>query len=136
MGIDLNFAEQILNLFEYKVIFDEKGNNYVLLYSNQLNAVESITDKTAFEAVENHIHLIDKIRKRDIDDMVLFGKKLGFTLIKNLTINFPTKHFIVFITITNELIIRFHQKWSDEAEYYSKGYTDGILLRFETSEVM
>ena len=135
MDTNLDFAIQILNLFKYKVIFDEKGNNYVLLYSNPLNVVEGITDKTAFEALENHVHLIDKIRKRNINDVVLFGKKLGYTLAENLKAAFPDKNFVVFVTITNELIIRFHQKWFDEAEYYDE-HTDGILLRFEAGEVV
>lgn len=134
MNTDLDLAVKILSLFKYKVVSDEKGNSYVLLHSDRSNTVEGIADKTAFEALENHVHLIGKIRKRNKNDMVLFGRKAGRRVAENLKAVFPDRSFVVFVTISDELIIRFHQKWPDEAEYYDE-CADAILLRFETSEV-
>lgn len=134
MNTDLDLAVKILSLFKYKVVSDEKGNSYVLLHSNRLNTAEGVTDKTAFEALENHVHLIGKIRKRNKNDIVLFGKKLGLALAENLKAVFPDRNFVVLVTVSDELIIRFHQKWPDEAEYYDE-CADAVLLRFETSKV-
>lgn len=36
-----------------------------------------------------------------------------------LSFSFPDKHFVVFVTITDSMIIRFHQKWENEPYYYS-----------------
>ena len=53
------------DLFQYKTICDEKGNEYVLFADNEINSIANVQDRTAFEAFENHVHLICNIQKDD-----------------------------------------------------------------------
>ena len=73
-----------------------------------------------FEALDSHFHLIDNIRRYDKQLLIDFGKKIGKLLIDRLSFSFPDKHFVVFVTITDSMIIRFHQKWENEPYYYKE----------------
>lgn len=125
----LAYLELISDLFSFKTIFDESYNEYVLFKNNCLEDISNINDKTSFEAVENHVHLFDKVRKKDLKILSSIAKKLGNALLCSLKYAFPDKDFVVFTSITlgDTMIIRFHQKWSGE-EYY---YTD---LAFQNSQ--
>ena len=46
------YFKLIADLFAFKTISDEKGNERVLLSANEYNSIENIEDKTTFEAVE------------------------------------------------------------------------------------
>lgn len=78
-------------------------------------------DKTQLEAVSNHIHLFDKIRTSDFEDVKIIGESLAKNLLQKLTYNYPKKKFVIYldINIKDSAIIRFHQKWDDEPEYYN-----------------
>ncbi len=129
----LNLAESLLSLLEFKTIADECGNEFVVYKSSNITEIKDIEDKTAFEALENHVHIFDNITKCQKESAVYFSKKLGKILLDNLSYKFPQKHFVVFVTVNTSVIIRFHQKWNDEPWYYmiDESYEGTELLWFD-----
>lgn len=129
----LNF---VADLFKFKIIFDEYNREYVVFNSNPISKIDNIADKTQFEAVENHVHLCDNIKKRDFNDLTLVGENLGQALFFCLKSTFPDKDFVVFVSIQVgfSMIIRFHQKWNGEDYYYDdslKCSQTEVVLKFE-----
>jgi len=127
----IDYYEMISKLFEFKTIRDENGTEYVL-FSYCLDSMDipdktvcinsaNIPDKTAFEALENHTHLLDNLTKEEFERLIPVAQNLGKSLLNNLICNFPEKHFIVYVSIQvhDSMIIRFHQKWENEPPYYN-----------------
>ncbi|MBE6819479.1 MAG: hypothetical protein E7516_00295 [Ruminococcaceae bacterium] len=109
-------------MFDFKTVTDENGNEYVIYANSVLNEIGSeLKDKTQFEAVENHIHLIDNVKKYDFDELIEIGKVLGETQMSALKSKYPDKEFCVFVTVDigESMIIRFHQVWENEPVYYN-----------------
>lgn len=117
---NIELLYSIANLFDFKVIKDSDGNEYVVYNNSSINFIESpVEDKTAFEALENHVHIPVKQKKSDFDNACFIGQKLGNALLSSLRQAFRDKNFIVFAAIhKDEIIIRFHQKWESEPVYY------------------
>ncbi len=99
------------------------GIEYILInkYDSHVVSKNIFNDKTKFESLENHIHLIKpqiclcrKYLKIEI-------QKLGEKILRKLILQFPNHKFIVYIEINNKnnVIIRFHQQWKDEENYYN-----------------
>lgn len=116
----IDCLELVAQLFDFKTITDEYGHEFVLLKSNSLETVSKIDDKTQFEAVENHIHLLNYIKSIDFEKTQFIATHLGQALLWSLNANYPDKHFVVFVSLQlhDSMIIRFHQKWNDEEVYY------------------
>ena len=122
----IGFLEKIATLFEFKTVKDKYGNEFVLFANNTINDIDFMEDKTAFESSENHIHIINNIKKEDIESLISIGKILGEALSDILKTRFHEKTFMVFVTLSDSMIIRFHQKWDNELPYcnpeeFSKG---------------
>lgn len=123
-------------LFEYKIVQDEVQNEYVLFQSSPLNTVDKIEDRTAFEAIENHVHLVENVKIWELDKLTKIAYNLGNALLNNLNSNFPIKHFMVFVSIKlhDSMIIRFHQKWENEDPYLNANdfiSSDEKVISFE-----
>ncbi len=134
--MDIKFLREFSKIFEYKTIIDEFSNEYVLFKNSEITVIENIDDKTAFEAMENHVHLIDNVHKKDIQELAAISNIIGNIVLNNLKVSFPSKEFIVYISITvhDSMIVRFHQKWADELPYYDVtnfNSRDDIVLSFE-----
>lgn len=116
----IEYLARIAGLFRFKTVTDDLGNEFVLCADSPFDHVESIRDKTAFEAVENHVHLIDHVKKEEFDELIPIAKALGQALANDLKGQYPEKSFVVFVSLclNDSLIIRFHQKWDNEAPYY------------------
>ena len=108
-------------LDKFKIIKDEHETEYVVFKDSKVKYLRKILDKTAFEAVENHIHLLDDITLKEFKALFPIAKSLGNLLLCCLKQSFPNKNFIVFVTLCvhDSFIIRFHQKWEDELPYYN-----------------
>jgi len=121
------------SLFEFKTVFDNEGNEYVLNASNKTDEITDIEDKTAFEALQNHFHIFDNIRADQKKDIINFSNKFGKALIDILAKNYPSKHFVVFISVDTTMIVRFHQKWKNEPWYYmlNNDYEGTTILCFD-----
>ena len=105
-----------------------------LLGINEINF--EIEDKTQFEALENHIHLVDNVKKSDFCELIEIGKILGGTQLNALKSKYPDKEFCVFVTVDigESMIIRFHQVWENEPVYYNpddfnSGKTKVLMFR-------
>ncbi len=131
--------KMVSNLFSFKTIKDEYDNEYVVFKRSPINHIDDIVDKTQFEAIENHIHLFDKVKQRDVEELSSIGKNIGKALLYTLNAFYPQKRFVVYVTITvgDSMIIRFHQKWDGEPLYYedieSLRSRDEVIFEFTTS---
>ena len=116
----LDYFKAIAELFAFKTIMDDTGNEYVVYQNSTIDHISGIDDKTAFEALENHVHLLDRVKASEFDSLVVIGNQLGKALLARLKFQFPEKSFFVFVSIHlgDSFIIRFHQKWENEAPYY------------------
>ena len=116
----IDHFKTIAELFAFKTIADEMGNEYVLYQNSTIDHIVGIEDKTAFEALENHVHLLERVKPSEFDSLAAIGANLGNALLASLKLQFPQKHFFVFVCITSggSFIIRFHQKWENEVPYY------------------
>lgn len=135
--IGLEILHNISQLFQYKTIVDSKGNEYVLLANSAVIDVEAVTDKTAFEASDSHVHLWDNITQKELPDLINISKSLGAAMLACLSYRFPDKKFRVYATLSlhDSMILRFHQVWPDELPYYEpSGFisTDERIFLFET----
>jgi len=95
-------------------------NSYIVYANSPTKRVKNIEDHTQFEALENHVHLIDRVKKHEYPHCVRSGSILGKALLDALHAAYPERHFVVFVTVRmyDSLIIRFHQKWDGELPYY------------------
>ena len=115
----LDYFKAIAELFAFKTIADDMGNEYVLYQNSAIDSISGIEDKTAFEALENHVHLLERVKPSEFDFLAEIGANLGRALLASLKFTFPEKSFFVFVTISSgdSFIIRFHQKWENEVPY-------------------
>ncbi|MCL2512344.1 MAG: hypothetical protein FWF08_00460 [Oscillospiraceae bacterium] len=122
----IDSLEILLNLFDYKTIPDENGNEFVVYKNSRVDFIENIEDKTAFEAVENHVHILNNVKKNEFERLFPVAENLVKALLNNLKSRFPEKSFCVFATIElhESFIIRFHQKWDNETPYYDPAAFD------------
>lgn len=79
-----------------------------------------VKDKTQCEAVENHIHLFDRIEIINKKIITAIGICLAKNLFRVLCNKFPEKRFIVYLEVNfnDSTIIRFHQLWDGEPLYF------------------
>ena len=119
----LNFLQSVVRLFSFKTIADDRGNEYVLFGDSTMTKSDMpyISDRTEFEALENHVHLLEKITKKEFKDSEEVLNFLGKSLLNCLRQTYPDKHFFVYVSIDlkDSMIVRFHQKWENEMPYYT-----------------
>ena len=114
----LNHFQALAGLFAFKTILDEKGNEYVVYLDSAVENLTGIEDKTVFEALENHVHLLDNIKPKEFEPLISIGSDLGKALLASLKFKYPDKRFFVYVTINSDsFIIRFHQRWEGESPY-------------------
>lgn len=115
----IEYFELLTGLFNFKTVSDEIGNEFVLFSQNNNGPIGNIRDKTEFEAMENHVHLLDNIKRDEFDKLISIAENLGKALLNSLKSQYPQKYFMVFVSIHlhDSMIIRFHQKWDGEESY-------------------
>jgi len=116
----IDVLRNISELFVFKTLSDEKGYNFVVFKSSPFNQIARVRDKTEFEAVENHVHLLDGVKKSEFHTLIDIGTRLGQAMLTCLKSSYPDKIFYVFASVTlgDSFIIRFHQNWEGEAPYF------------------
>lgn len=117
----IEYLTRISDLFHYKMIRDPAGTEYVVLEISSLTEIHAQEDKTAFEALENHVHLVEGISKKEFEALIPVAQKLGPAVLNSLTACFPEKKFAVYVSVTmgQSMIVRFHQQWENELPYYN-----------------
>ena len=126
MNVYQKISELLFVIYpEFVVQKDTSGNEFVLLKSAASEThtlLSEISDKTQYEAVLNHVHLFDHyVGKKNYASV----REIGITIAKNLFVAlqtaFPSKQFVVFLTLNlQDTIVRFHQIWENEKEYYDE----------------
>ena len=144
-NVDMNYKSKsfapCFKDFNFKIIYDIKGTEYIVLDESRaekdISTIE-IADKTAFEAVENHIHMMERISFVKLFSLQKEGENLCRSFLLSLKKKYPTRDFVVCVTLTlhDAMILRFHQKWKDEADYYSDTvpYKNTILIKMKSVE--
>ena len=118
-----DFLQLTVGLFSFRTIEDDSGNEYVVYSSSTVTpeSLKDISDRTEFEALENHVHLLDKITKKEFENAEEISDILGKSLLNCLRAKYPDKHFFVYVSVDlkDSMIIRFHQEWENEEPYYN-----------------
>ena len=116
----LTLIEIMSKLSGFKTICDDAGNEYVVYDSNSIKSITGIRDKTEFEALENHVHILEHVRKKEFEMLCGMAPVFCDALLSRLSRRFPEKEFIVYVSVSlnDSMIIRFHQKWPGEVRYY------------------
>lgn len=100
------------------------GDRYILTEPVSAADVPEITDKTAFEAVTNHVHLKNRVSL--FEYLTLKGKlpEICAPLIRRLKEAYPDTTFAVSadITLHGSLTVRFHQRHEGESGYAASSY--------------
>lgn len=119
----ISFLQLIASLFSFRTVKDSQGDEYVLFNDSDImpEDLKNIPDKTEFEAIENHVHLLEKVTRKEYENLDEISKTLGMALLNCLRQKYPSKHFFVYVSVDlkNSMIIRFHQDWKNEEPYYS-----------------
>ena len=113
----IEYLQNFSALFLFQTLTDSVGNEYVVLRNSCHSAPSEIPDRTEFESICNHIHLLDCVRKDEIAALKPLALQIAQALLKALKHDYPHKHFKVFATISDSFIIRFHQDWPGEPPY-------------------
>lgn len=117
----VHYFEMFAKLFEYKTVVDQAGNEYVFFADTPFASVTDVKDKTEFEALETHVHLLDNITKEEFGKLTSAARSIGAVVLHSLQTHFPQKRFVVYVSLKlhGSMILRFHQIWENEEPYYN-----------------
>ncbi len=108
-------------LLHYHVLTDAAGNELLCLCDDHRKAIPlSVEDKTAYEAGNNHEHLLDDILDEAFSELVADAPVLCRLIYCNIKMQYPRKKLAVYAAVSrhDSLTIRFHQVWTGEPPYY------------------
>lgn len=105
---------------KFYVSKDKNGHEMIYLFEHQKIFNHAIEDKTGDEALENHVHIFDNVKKRWRKDVKIISEAIARNLFHTLKLEFPNKKFVVYLDLNymDSVIIRFHQIWENEDLYY------------------
>ena len=102
----VEYFELISNLSEFKTMMTQRGEELVFFKNATIYDIDAVEDKTWFEAAENHIHLLDNVRKSEFDALIPVAQKLGRLLLGNLKLSYPDKRFMVFVSLSGSEFLK------------------------------
>lgn len=99
---------------------------------------ESESKKIEIEALENHVHLFEGVKKFFQKDVKNISIAIAKNLLNNLKTNFPNKKFVVLLELNykDSVIVRFHQLRKSEEiymdpAYFQEEYDSGLFMMFK-----
>lgn len=117
------FLIQLSQLLHYKIVRDPKHHELIVLEccSQSDTITFEVSDKTEYEAMNNHIHFLGDITESEFSFLLTISKLLCQCIHANLKQEFPERRFAVYASVHlhDSFIIRFHQIWQGELLYYS-----------------
>ena len=115
----IGYFELISQISEFKTLTTPDGDELVVFKNLPIQDVDFVDDKTEFESSENHVHLLDNIKKDEFDRLIPVAQNLGKMLLGNLKYSYPDKQFMVYVSLMlkDSMIIRFHQVWENEVPF-------------------
>lgn len=119
----VEIIDQMSDFFQTELVKDRRGNEYVLLKSLDWHFGESSNepdDKTAFEAGQNHIHILDNLSRVELKYLRTTAQNLCDGILSMLCGLYPNKQFFVYASASlhDSFIVRFHQAWPGEPAYF------------------
>lgn len=108
-------------LLHYQVLTDAAGNELLCLCDDHRKTIPlSVEDKTAYEAGNNHEHLLDDISDEAFSELVADAPVLCRLIYCNIKMQYPQRKLAVYVAVSrhDSLTIRFHQVWTGEPPYY------------------
>lgn len=116
-------------LFHYQVLTDAAGNELLCLCDDHRKTIPlSVEDKTAYEAGNNHEHLLDDISDEAFSGLVADAPFLCRLIYCNIKMQYPQRKLAVYAAVSrhDSLTVRFHQVWPGEPLYYDpKDFSSG-----------
>ena len=116
-------------LLHYQVLTDAAGNELLCLCDDHRKTIPlSVEDKTAYEAGNNHEHLLDDISDEAFSELVADAPVLCRFIYCNIKMQYPRRKLAVYAAVSrhDSLTIRFHQVWTGEPPYYDpKDFSSG-----------
>lgn len=109
-------------LLHYHVLTDAAGNELLCLCDDHRKTIPlSVEDKTAYEAVNNHEHLLDDISDEAFSELVADAPVLCRLIYCNIKMKYPHRKLAVYVAVSrhDSLTVRFHQVWMGELPYYN-----------------
>ena len=120
------------SLLDTEIVIDKSGTNFVLLSGAHGDLDYKVQDKTEFEAVNNHVHILDKLSPSELDELKEIAPVLCRCIQYTLQAKYHGRQFYIYATasVHDSFILRFHQHWDDEPPYYSPGlsYGDDMII--------
>lgn len=108
-------------LLHYHVLTDAAGNELLCLCDDHRKTIPlSVEDKTAYEAGNNHEHLLDDISDEAFSELVADAPVLCRLIYCNIKMKYPHRKLAVYVAVSrhDSLTVRFHQVWMGELPYY------------------
>lgn len=108
-------------LLHYQVLTDAAGNELLCLCDDHRKTIPlSVEDKTAYEAGNNHEHLLDDISDEAFSELVADAPVLCRLIYCNIKMQYPRRKLAVYAAVNrhDSLTVRFHQVWTGEPPYY------------------
>lgn len=118
-----------LQLLHVHVITDVTGSELLCLCDDRRTTISlSLKDKTAYEAVNNHEHLLDDLSDDEFAVLITDAPVLCRLVYSNIKMQYPQRKLAVYVTVSryDSLAVRFHQVWAKESLYYnSEDFSSG-----------
>ena len=96
------------------------------------------SEKIEIEALENHVHLFENVKKCLQEEVKLISISIAQNLLKWLKNQFPNKKFVVLLELNfkDSVIVRFHQIRDNEdlymdPKYFSEQYANETFMMFK-----
>ncbi len=118
-----------LQLLHVHVITDAAENELLCLCDDRRTTIPlSVKDKTAYEAVNNHEHLLDDLSDDEFAVLAADAPVLCRLVYSNIKMQYPQRKLAVYVTVSrhDSIAVRFHQVWEQEPIYYqSEDFSSG-----------
>lgn len=109
-------------LWHEHLLTDAAGNELLCLCDDHRTTIPlSVADKMAYEAVNNHMHLLDELSDAAFAKLVADAPVLCQLIYRNIKLQYPQKRIAVYVEVSrrDSLTVRFHQVWDQESPYWN-----------------
>lgn len=115
-------------------VFLDCGNENLHSYAS---TEQTDSEKIEIEALENHVHLFEGVKKRFRKDVKKISVSIAKNLSEHLKAKFPNREFVVLLELNykDSVIVRFHQIRKNEdlymdPKYFKDEYESGFFMLF------
>lgn len=109
-------------LWHVHLLTDAAGKELLCLQDDRRKTIPlAVADKTAYEAVNNHMHLLDDLSDAAFAELAADAPVLCQIIYRNIRLQYPQKRLAVYAEVSrhDSLTVRFHQVWNQERPYWN-----------------